>query len=111
MLLYRIKEALSRFYYKHHKEVYTCYNCGLMIAPYLENEYNSLTYDLGFVKKKNPKRWYCHHCECHQGEWSSFSPEELEADVKRRNAVLKERIAANKTNKRLMTRKEIIWID
>lgn len=86
---YRIKEACSNFYYKYHKEVYICSECGLMVAPYVSNICNSLINDFGWHKLKNPKRWICHHCAGHSSD-ESFTKSEWEEYVKDYNKGIKE---------------------
>ena len=61
-----IVEPLSRHYDKHKKTHYECCVCGLIHAPYFEEQhYTSMRYDYGWHKIDGGKRWICHHCADH----------------------------------------------
>lgn len=81
---YRVKEALSNFYFKHHKKIYTCRICGKKAAPFLEITYNSLPYSYGWHQFKDGS-WACHHCVDHYGDKST---EEWNNMVKQSNHLL-----------------------
>lgn len=71
-MFYKLTYWLSNLYYKYHKEIYICHRCGLMEIPYKSFDYYSLTHDYGWKKLKNPKRWLCHHCACHENDDLTF---------------------------------------
>lgn len=65
-----IIEPLSRYYYRHKKSHYKCIVCGRIEAPYFtEEEWASITKDMGWHKFKDSNRWVCHYCADH-----GFSP-------------------------------------
>lgn len=67
-----IIDRIIRYYDTHKKGLYRCCVCGLIVAPYFDDEKYSLK-DMGWKKvgRGGWHRWICHHCEGH-GYASSF---------------------------------------